>query len=154
MNCPYCKGRNLIPATYAKVENIGYSPCRCIENADRASERKDKVEEEVKASHAKQTMTVFIDESLHDNPWIKWDASLPKKQASYSYIICRGALKSEQEITEMNEISRNSCSANEAKSIIFSVIEAISSVLLKLAFQYHFQGEVIIYTDNMVAKDI
>ncbi|MCI7790590.1 MAG: hypothetical protein MR531_07415 [Lachnospiraceae bacterium] len=54
----------------------------------------------------------------------------------------------------MNEISRNACSANEAKSIIFSVIEAISSVLLKLAFQYHFQGEVIIYTDNMVAKDI
>lgn len=40
------------------------------------------------------------------------------------------------------------------RMVKLSVIEAISLVLLKLEFQFHFQGEVIIYTDNMVAKDI
>lgn len=147
-NCSFCKGRNLFPTTFTQVANGGYSPCRCIEES-----KADKMQGLIKIPEEDHTLTAFIDESFKDNPWKKWDNSLPEKQASYSYIICKGTLASEQEISELNEVSRNVCLASEGKGVSLAATEAINAVLMKMAFQLEFRGEVIIYTDNMCAKD-
>lgn len=152
-DCSYCKGRNLFQTTFTQVENLGYRPCRCIEASDEVLQEKDEMSEPIKSSEGTNTMAAFIDESFRDNPWKRWDDSLPEKQASYSYIICRGALEAEQEINEENEVNRNACLASESKGIIMAATEAIRVVMMEMAFQYNFRGNVIIYTDNMCAKD-
>lgn len=152
-DCSYCKGRNLFQATFTQVENLGYHPCRCIESSSNVLLGKDEMSKTIKASEGTNAMTAFIDESFRDNPWKRWDDSLPEKQASYSYIICRGALEAEQEINEENEVNRNACLASENKGIIMAATEAIRVVMMEMAFQYNFRGNVIIYTDNMCAKD-
>lgn len=43
--------------------------------------------------------------------------------------------------------------ASENQGIILAATEAIRVVLMEMAFQYNFRGNVIIYTDNMCAKD-
>ena len=146
-NCSFCKGRSLYPVTFTQAANGGYSPCRCIEES-----KEDKMQGLI-ITLEDHTMTAFIDESFRDNLWKKWDNSLLEKQASYSYIICKGALVSEQEISELNEVSRNVCLASEGRGVSLAATEAISAVLMKMAFQLEFRGEVIIYTDNMCAKD-
>ena len=122
-DCPFCKGRTLISISFAKVQNTGYTPCKCI------------------------------DESVRTNLWRQWDDTLPERQSSYSYVICQGLLKSEREISEENTVSVNACIANEAEDVTMSAIEAISAVLLKIAFRFEFRGDIVIYTDNMAAKD-
>ncbi len=152
-NCPYCKGKKLVPVTFTRVENAGYEPCKCINTSNKMLISKIELSENDKLKLNAQTMTAFIDESVRFNPWIKWDNSLPEKQASYSYVICKGALDSENEISTKNKVSYNACMSNEAQDVTFSAIEAISTVLLKIAFNYNFHGNVIIYTDNTAAKD-
>lgn len=68
-DCSYCKGRNLFQATFTQVENLGYSPCRCIEFSSNVLLEKDEMSESIKASEGTNTMTAFVDESLRDNPW-------------------------------------------------------------------------------------
>ncbi len=136
-DCPYCKRVQLIETTFAKVENAGYEPCRCIAGNKKKEDDKPK-----------PAMTAFIDESVRENVWRKFDSGLTKTQASYSYIICSGNLKSENEISEANTLSRNACLANEAHDTNYAAIEAINLVLMKMAFAYNFEGDVIIYTDN------
>jgi len=152
-DCPYCRGRKLIPASFAKIENVGYTPCKCIGATDKVLVKREELTQERKEALATQTMTAFIDESVRPNPWKLWDDSLPDRQSSYSYVICRGMLESEREITEENRVSAKACLANEAADVTMSAIEAISAVLLKIAFRYGFHGDVLIYTDNMAAKN-
>ena len=141
VDCPYCRRTKLTKTSYAKIENAGYEPCRCIAELN---EKED--------NHSpKPTMTVFIDESVRDNVWKKFLPSLKNTQASYSYIICSGNLKSEDEITKENTISKNACLANEANDTNYAAIEAINLVLMKMAFAYNFDGDVVIYTDNLGA---
>lgn len=152
-DCPFCRGRTLIPASFTKVENAGYTPCKCIGKNNKVLVDKETLSEGDKTVLEKQTMTAFIDESVRTNLWRQWDETLPERQSSYSYIICRGFLKQESEISEENTMSVNACLANEAKDVTMSAIEAISAVLLKIAFRFEFHGDVVIYTDNMAAKD-
>lgn len=152
-DCPFCKGRTLISASYAKVENAGYTSCKCIEKVSKVLVRKEGLSESNKAVLQKQTMTAFIDESVRTNLWRQWDDTLPERQSSYSYVICQGFLKQESEISEENTVSVNACLANETEDVTMSAIEAISAVLLKIAFRFEFHGDVVIYTDNMAAKD-
>ena len=152
-DCPFCKGRTLISISFAKVENTGYTPCKCIGKTDKVLVKKEALSEGDKVALEKQTMTAFIDESVRTNLWRQWDDTLPERQSSYSYVICQGLLKSEREISEENTVSVNACLANEAEDVTMSAIEAISAVLLKIAFRFEFRGDIVIYTDNMAAKD-
>lgn len=152
-NCPWCKGRTLILTTFAKVENAGYTPCRCIGDSDKVLVKKETLSKQDQLKLEKQTMTAFIDESVRTNPWRQWDDTLPERQSSYSYVICQGMLGNEREITDQNMVSVNACLANEAEDVTMSAIEAVSAVLLKIAFKFNFHGDVVIYTDNMAAKN-
>lgn len=151
--CPYCKGKKLIRSSVAKVNNLGLEPCKCI-NSNNEAVWKEDTSSKGEPKLVKQTMTAFIDESIRTNIWKKWDSSLDSKQGSYSYIICRGELKSEKEITEGNTVCKNACLLNEVQDTSFAAIEAISAVLLKIAFGYQFHGDVIIYTDNHAAMNM
>lgn len=151
-DCPYCRGAKLIPSTFAKIKNLGLEPCKCVKDSDKVL-KKGELSAEDKPKLAKNTMTAFIDESIRSNPWRKWDNTLDERQGSYSYIICRGGLASEQEISRENTLCQNTGLLNEAQSTTYAAIEAISSVLLKIAFSYDFHENVIIYTDNQEAKN-
>lgn len=140
--CPYCKGKTLVKTAYAKIQNMKLQPCKCIEKASGAEKR-----------DTRQVLTVFIDESIRKNPWRRWDERIPEKQGSYSYVICKGELQSEEQITRENQISANAGLLNETDDVTFAAMEAISSVLLKIAFGYDFHEDVVIYTDNQAAKD-
>lgn len=145
-NCPFCRRFKLIETTHSKIANAGYDPCRCIGTTDKVNMKKiDNTED---ASSNKRVISVFIDESVRTSYWATLDPTLSDKQASYSYIICEGYLESENEITEENTLYQNACLANEAEDTTFSAIEAVSAVLLKIAFNYDFHGDVVIYTDN------
>lgn len=148
-DCPYCKGRELKELYFETAVSSGYSACNCIVPSS-------KLQTVLKApSNAKNHtlyMTAFIDESVRDNPWYKYDASLEEKQLSYSYIICRGHLQSEKEISAENILYRRAAlSDSKTKKVEHGAFDAISRVLMILAFNMDYHSNVIIYTDNDTA---
>jgi hypothetical protein len=153
LNCPYCKRFKLKEVSFAMIENAGYTPCRCIGTTDKVHINREHMSDADKVTLAKRTITAFIDESIRTTPLSRMDSKRNERQASYSYIICKGCLGKESEITIENTLSTNACLANEAKDTTYSAIEAINAVLMKIAFNYKFDGDVIIYTDNMGAVE-
>ena len=93
-------------------------------------------------------VTVFIDESSIPNPWKWMDNDLSDLQGSYSYIICEGYLSSEKEISPMNTMTSKACPSRWSDNSTVSSLEAITTVLEVLSFQYEFHDRVNIYTDN------
>lgn len=152
-NCPYCKRCKLIETTHSKVSNAGYEPCRCIGTTEKVHINPQGSASTGSNEMDKGVLSVFIDESVRKSYWSTLDPRLDDKQSSYSYIICEGFLENENQITEKNTLYKNACLANEALDTTYSAIEAISTVLLKLAFNYDFHGDVVIYTDNTGAVD-
>ncbi len=152
-NCPFCKRFKLTETTHSKVTNAGYEPCKCIGTTDKVHINLQNAVSTSADNLGKGVLSVFIDESIRNSYWATFDPTLADKQASYSYIICEGFLKSENQITTENTLYQNACLANEAQDTTYSAIEAISAVLLKIAFNYDFHGDVIIYTDNTGAVD-
>ena len=167
-NCVYCKGRKLIPVSIRRIENLGLTPCKCMEHADKVLEKEiavtkehNKEQKDYKKVSSEQggeqkkhkTVTIFIDESVRENLWKKWDDALNEKQGSFSYIICKGHLRSENEITEENTYMKNASLLTEIYDTNIAAIEAISTVLMKVAFGLDFHDDVIIYTDNTSAKN-
>lgn len=181
-DCPYCKGKTLMKATLLKVENIGLKPCKCIEKestvvvqAQRQCSKgvehiKEPVEEKANTENAateseiskvsivkhpvgqKKYVTAFVDESIRINPWRAMDESIPEKQGLYSYIICDGMLTGEAMITESNTLYTSVESATEVHGTGDIAIEAIMAVLFRLVAA-GYQDNVLIYTDNIEAKD-
>ena len=134
-NCPYCRGRKINMATKAEIENQKLVACKCIDLKATAS-RKDE-----------NTVTVFVDESIRT---IKWPEE--SKVGSFSYIICEGGLSNENEIDTAQVIAQgvdytpeNSCTDRITET-------AVGKVMMTLAYDFNFKGNVQIYTDNLVAK--
>ena len=138
-NCPYCRGRELIPATRAIVENQKLTACKCI--------ALKKVADEADMN----CVTAFIDESIHP---IKWNEEGTKGSAgSYSYIICRGHLASENDIENTVVIAQGIDYMKEKDHIEHLTEAAIGKVMMILAYDYNFKGNVQIFTDNITAME-
>lgn len=134
-DCPYCKGRHMSAVTMKMAENQKLSACRCMR--------------EYAAKMRKCNATAFIDESIHP---VAWDRSGHKgKAGSYSYIICRGLIKSEDEITETDVLAQGVEPADESVHIERLTECAIGKVLITLAYDYNYSGHIQIYTDNQTA---
>lgn len=174
-DCPYCKGKNLMKATMLKVENIGLKPCKCIEKESVTTETVTEsittenvplgmIVEEAKTEGPSQIsiikhpvgqkkyVTAFVDESVRINPWRAMDESIPEKQGLYSYIICDGMLTGEALITESNTLYTGVKNVAEVRGTGDVAIEAIMAVLFRLTAT-GYQDNVLIYTDNIGAKD-
>lgn len=136
-DCPYCKGRHLIMATKSIVENQKLSACRCIALKKKADEEDT------------NCVTAFIDESIHP---IAWDEEGEKGSVgSYSYIICRGWLASEDDIKNTSVIYQGVDYMNEKDHIEHLTEAAIGKVMIMLAYDYDFKGNLQIFTDNITA---
>ena len=174
-DCPYCKGKNLMKTTLLKVENVGLKPCKCIEKESVATEtvaenitteiappeiiaEETKTEEPAQISIVKHPVgqkkyvTAFVDESIRINPWRAMDESIPEKQGLYSYIICDGMLTGEALITESNTLYTGVKEVTRVRGTGDVAIEAVQAVLFQLA-AIGYQDNVLIYTDNIEAKD-
>lgn len=97
-------------------------------------------------------VTAYVDESVRVNPWQSMDESIPKWQGLYSYIICDGMLTSESLITQENTMFTGVETSEEIRRTGEVAIEAIMAVLFRLV-KVGYQENVLIYTDNMEAKD-
>lgn len=147
-DCPYCKGKNLIETTTSMVENIGMKPCKCI-NIEKVQVPTASANS---SNQEKRYVTAFIDESIRHNVWHDLDASLPKTQSIFSYIICDGLLQTEEQITNDNTCYCGVERASNINEICAVAIEAIRKVLFQLAAD-GYKDNVLIYTDNSGAKD-
>ncbi len=132
--CPYCKGRNLIEISESETVKENITPCGCV------FEYWDAPSLEINC------VTAFIDESIHT---VMWNEDGRKgKAGSYSYIICRGSLNDESQITEKNLIAQGVDFMGEYTHVERLTEAAVGKVLLTLSYDYGFGGGVKIYTDN------
>lgn len=139
--CRYCTGKILSPVSLSEIRAQKRMPCRCIDM------------KEVKSG---PVMTVFIDETIRPNRLHEWNQKIPAKTAMFSYILCRGCLNSEKQITNTNRLENGVglVTGAESKGVERVAMEAMNQVLLKIAGKFDFFGEVIIYTDNLSAKNL
>ncbi len=136
-DCPHCKGRYLSAAAQKMIENQKLTPCRCLSGLSTDEE----------TDHT--CVTAFIDESIHP---VVWDAKGERgKAGSYSYILCRGDLLSETQITDKRIITQGVDYIGEYDHVERITETAIGKVLVTLAYDYEFIGQVQIYTDNQAA---
>ena len=147
--CPYCKGKNLIRVTLNKAESNKLTPCKCMEAY---SETLDRMSNNMKVADDKSYVTVFIDESIRENLWKRLDVSMPEKQAIFSYIICKGKLSDEKQISKKNTLESKVMQAMEGQDSGSVAKEAILAVLFRL-FTNGYHDNVVIYTDNKGAKN-
>ena len=145
LGCRYCKGKELKEIYFEAAVSDGYSKCSCIASSTNLKPLQEAPFNAEKTNY----MTAFIDESLRDNPWYKYDNSLEQKQLSYSYIICQGYLRSENEISTENILYRKAVLSDyRTIKIERGAFEAISKVMMILAFDMGFHSNVVIYTDS------
>ncbi len=131
IDCPYCKGRELIPSTTQMINIIKLNPCKCVENL----------------KIRRNSITAFIDESVHR---VEWDKTGKRGvSGSYSYIICRGDIKDESQILNDMILVQGVDYTTEQKHVERITETAIGKVLMKLHYDYNFDGKVRIYTDNL-----
>lgn len=133
-NCPFCKGRHLSEVSATMVEYQKLTPCKCLLSSE---ERYD---------NDPSYMTAFIDESIHP---VAWNEEGQKgKEGSFSYIICRGLINSEDDIREGLVISKGVDFIGENRQLNKITEAAVGKVLLSLLYDFEFDGNVQIYTDN------
>lgn len=136
-DCPFCRGRALIVCTETDVEKQKLTPCKCITRKQPVSE----------LDHS--CVTAFIDESIRP---VRWDESgEPGYIGNYSYIICWGNLESESDITEEGVIVSGVEYEKEHEHIEKITEAAIEKVMIVLAYEYGFNGNLRIFTDNINA---
>lgn len=141
--CTYCKPgaeKRMVP--YILADNYGLKPCKCIYEARENNMKDDN-----------NYMTAFVDESIRQYPWGDIEGADEQSQGSYSYIICKGKLDSEKDITEKRTIIKGCELLDEDHHSNYAASEAIAKVLLKIAFFHNFKKKVIIYTDNSWAMN-
>ncbi len=142
-DCPYCKARELYLVTEKMIENFGCLPCRCV-----TEEEKEHASAHIDLS----AVTIFVDESVRKNPFHPYDESLPEYEGIYSFVVCQGKLKSENEIQEGNLIKKCASFADECEEALNATnvaIEGICKALMWTAFRYGFCGEVFVFVDNL-----
>ena len=136
-DCPYCKGRKLIPASSKLIEDNGATPCKCMESLYLAGEK----------DHT--CVTAFIDERIYP---VHWDEKGHKgNTGSYSYIICWGRIADETQITEERMITQGVEYAREQEHIERITETAIGKVMIALIYDYEFSGKLRIFSDNQTA---
>jgi hypothetical protein len=137
--CPYCNGRNLTLASKNMIKNQKLIPCACIERKKAADELE------------RTSITAFIDESIHP---IKWNENGSKGMAgSYSYIVARGNLESEEELTDERVIAKGVDGLNEINHIEKLSEAAIGKVMFSMLYDFGFTGHLCIFTDNRAAME-
>lgn len=136
-DCPYCRGRNLTAATTSMIENQKLEPCKCVEKAT--------------AIDDKNCMTAFIDESIHSVQWT--EKGKGGTTGSFSYIICKGFLPSEEYITNDNTLATGVDYVDEKEKVDRVTEAAIGKVMLSMFYDFNFNGSVNIYTDNLIAMN-
>ena len=143
-NCPYCKGKEIYPVTRGMIENLGCQPCVCVTGVKARKLSPERLD--------RKAVTIFVDESIRKNPFSEYDPSLPECEGVYSYVVCRGRLKSEKEITEKNLIRECAAFADECTgdwNVTNITIEGIYKALCWTAYRYGFRGEVNLFVDNL-----
>lgn len=149
-DCKYCKGRAL-KKFWLKDVSDHHNACKCIATLDNGAIKEiyEQIEEDSKKEDA-NTVTIFVDESVRTNPWVKYEAALKTHQASYSYIICKGKLLNESEIRKNNLLKKHAGIAeNTCDNTAQATFDGITSALAWLKFEHGFRGNVVIYVDNM-----
>ncbi len=138
-DCPYCRGRQLTVTTLKMIENQKLTPCKCLSTLPTKDD----------TDHT--CVTAFIDESIHP---VLWDEKGKKgKTGSYSYIICWGNLTDESQITDKRLITQGVDFIGEHEHIERITESAVGKVLMTMAYDYEFTGQVQIYTDNQSVAD-
>ncbi|QFJ53397.1 hypothetical protein [Pseudobutyrivibrio xylanivorans] len=136
-DCPYCKGKQLIIAPMKMIKNLNLDPCKCVNDRAERTKKEDSYR------------TIFIDESIHN---VSWDlAGYGGRFSSFSYIVCRGNLANESEITEENTLAIDVEYTQERYRTDSIAKNAIGATMILLAFEYNFKGNVKIFTDNLGA---
>lgn len=163
-SCSYCQGKQLETKTWSYIMDRGMQPCGCVNKFHQAKDDGaiiQTVEEKTTAevtnfdsSNVKPEAccTVFIDESVRNNILHRYNEDLEDKHGVYSYIICKGRLESELQITTKNILGQGVGLITEDSDVVKTSTEAIGAVLLKLVYEFNFKGNVYIFTDNAVAK--
>ena len=142
--CPYCKGREIYPVSGAMIDHLSLVPCACITGRKALPLSQEQME--------KKAVTIFVDESVRVNPFFRYDNHLPEYEGIYSYVICRGKLESEDEITDQNLVKECASFADDCTEDLNNTavtIEAIYNALIWTAYRYDFHGEVYLFTDNL-----
>lgn len=138
-DCPYCQGKNLISVKKVTAEEQKLTACRCVE-------LKEAVELE-----SRNYVTAFVDEAIRP---IRWSENGKKgKTGSFSYIICRGSLASENEIKKSSIIAKDVDYTRENIHVERITESAIGKVMITLAYDHNFTGHVQIFTDNISAVE-
>ena len=138
-NCPYCRGKKMEVATEKYITLLDMSPCKCLElPCDSDSDNKY------------MFVTAFIDESIHE---VEWAADGREgKVGNFGYIICAGNLSDETKIKEKSILAKGIDYTKENKRVELVTESAIGKVLMTLAYDFEYTGNVVINTDNMNAS--
>jgi hypothetical protein len=142
-DCPYCKDKllKLIDET-----NENYKPCVCVCGRFHKKELLADVEK-------KHYITAFLDESKRDDPWKIIDPSRTRKQNVMSYVMCKGYLHDESEISDENIVEEDVyLSPNKGGSLSSAINEAFARIMIK-ASQKPSVRNIVIYSDNQGACD-
>ena len=139
MECSYIKRRDVMPVKRKTLDSSRYLPCRCIDDSVT-----DKDEDS-------SYITAFIDESIHPVLWNR--NGVVGREGSYSYILCKGKLKKETQITEEGIIAQNVQYTDENKNVVGIAESALSEVMIRLAYDYNYNKNLIVFTDNKVFSE-
>ncbi len=131
--CRYCREHVMTRVSTAMIFNMNLLPCRCVSPKKIGDDN----------------VTVFIDESIYP---VAWDYNGNNGyRGKYSYYICRGHLSEENQIAYNNIVYKGVDSADINLGVIGITLMAIKRVLLMLAYEYGYLGNVQIYSDNQIA---
>ena len=149
--CRFCSGRRIYKATAADIKYMDFEYCRCMKKYVAESAYKQMDSKSIFVPQ-KDTISVFVDESVRENPFKKYDKKLPAKYSIYSYIACKDGLTSETKMTSEN-ILWTSYGEIDTDSCRVTAVAGIKSALIDIRFKHNFSGNVVMYTDNSGAKD-
>ena len=137
--CPYCKDATVVAVSREMVEYQNLKPCQCI------------LDPFFCGVQVSPYVTVFVDEAIRHVNWT--ETGEEGLRGSYSYIACWGNLANENDIQEDMIITQGVDYLEENRKTGSITETAIGKVMLMLAYDYNFSGNLQIYTDNMGAKD-
>ncbi len=132
-DCPFCRGKKLLPISMSLLEHQRFTPCRCL------TKQQDE-------NGIDKNVTVFIDESIYQLDQIFTGNN--SGVSTFGYIICRGMITSEDQISEENIILTGIDYCDEEKRTTIVTENAIGKVLITLAFGLKIANHVHIKVDN------
>ena len=144
-DCPYCKNKNLIVVDIADQDEEKIKPCICIRGRSSSNKQSGPKKKN------KGFMTAFLDESRRDDPWKKMNPARTEKQNIMSYVMCKGYLEDENEISEGNVIEEDVyLSPAKSDNMSLAIHETFARIMIKAALDPSIRN-IIIYSDNQSA---